>query len=130
MQIALIAFGSALGGLARWGVGLASARYLGTAFPYGTLIVNLAGSLFLGWIMTALSERDPGSMVAWLRPDDLRLAIAVGFTGAFTTFSTFEWEAHVLVRDGDRWAATIYLFGSLFLGLLAVRCGILLARYV
>lgn len=130
MQILLVALGSALGGIARWSVGLACARFLGTAFPYGTLIINLTGCLFLGWIMTVLSERETGNVVAWLRPDDLRLAIAVGFTGAYTTFSTFEWESQGLLRDGHGWAATVYLVGSLVLGLLAVRCGILLARYV
>lgn len=130
VQVGMVALGSSVGGVLRWGVGLAAVRWLGTAFPYGTLFINLSGSLFLGWIMTALSERDTGNVVAWLRPEDLRLAIAVGFTGAYTTFSTFEWESHGLLRDGDGWAATSYLSGSLFLGLLAVRCGILLARYV
>lgn len=130
IQVGMVALGSSVGGVLRWGVGLAVARWLGTAFPYGTLIINLTGSLFLGWIMTVLSERESGSVVAWLRPENLRLAIAVGFTGSYTTFSTFEWESHGLLREGDMGAATIYLFGSLFLGLLAVRCGILLARYV
>lgn len=130
VQGALVALGSSAGGVLRWGIGLAAARWLGTAFPYGTLIINVTGSLFLGWILTVLSERESGNVVAWLRSDDLRLAIAVGFTGAYTTFSTFEWESNGLLRDGDRGAAMIYLSGSLFLGLLAVRCGILLARYV
>lgn len=129
MQVGMVALGSSVGGVLRWGVGVAVARWLGTAFPYGTLIINLTGSLFLGWIMTALCERESGSVVAWLRPENLRLAIAIGFTGSYTTFSTFEWESHGLLREGDMGAATIYLFGSLFLGLLAVRCGILLARY-
>jgi fluoride exporter len=130
MQMGLVALGSAVGGLARWGIGLGAARWFGTAFPYGTLVINVTGSLFLGWVLTVLSERTTQSAVAWLRPDDLRLAIAVGFTGAYTTFSTFEWESNGLLKDGESLAATIYLLGSVLLGLLAVRCGILLARYV
>jgi CrcB protein len=126
IQIGLVAFGSALGGLARWGVTVGSARLFGTAFPWGTFIINLSGCLFLGWFMTILSKRLPTG--GWVRPDDLRLMVAVGFTGAYTTFSTFEYESHGLLRDGDGLMGMTYLFGSVFLGLLAVRLGIMLAR--
>ncbi len=129
VQIGLVAFGSALGGLARWGVGLAAARWLGTAFPWGTFAINVSGSLFLGWFATLLSERLSPGDGAWLRAEDLRLLVAVGFTGAYTTFSTFEVEAHGLLRDGDGLAGTAYLFASVFLGLLAVRLGVLLAHW-
>lgn len=127
-QIALVASGSALGGLARWGVATALGRLLGTAFPWGTFAINISGSLFLGWFMTLLSERFPPSGGWWLRPDDLRLLVAVGFTGAFTTFSTFEYEAHGLLRDGDGMQGITYIFVSMFLGLVAVRLGIVVAR--
>src|SRR3954462_14023540 len=129
MQIGLVAFGSALGGLARWGVGTAAARWLGTTFPWGTFFINVSGSLFLGWFSTLLAERLVFSDSSWLRPDDLRLMIAVGFTGAYTTFSTFEYESHGLLRDGDGLAGMTYIFASLFLGLVAVRFGIFLARW-
>jgi CrcB protein len=128
VQIGLVALGSAAGGLARWGVGVGVARWLGTAFPYGTLFINLSGSLFLGWFSTVLAERLILADGSWVRVDDLRLMIAVGFTGAYTTFSTFEYEAHGLLRDGDGLAAMIYVFASVLLGLVAVRCGILLAK--
>lgn len=127
-QIGLVAFGSALGGLARWGVAVGAARLFGTAFPWGTLIINLSGSLFLGWFMTVLSERLPAGGGGWLRPDDLRLMVAVGFTGAFTTFSTFEFESLGLFRDGNSLAGLAYLIGSVSLGLIAVYLGIALAR--
>jgi CrcB protein len=130
VQIALVALGSALGGLARWGVTAGAARLLGTAFPWGTLVINLSGSLFLGWFLTVLSERLLLSQSGCLRPDDVRLMVAVGFTGAFTTFSTFEYEAHGLLREGENLVGITYLFASVFLGLLAVRIGILLARWV
>jgi CrcB protein len=128
LQIGLVALGSAAGGLARWGVATAAARWWGTNFPWGTFIINLSGSLFLGWFSTILSEKLLLSQSTWLCPDDLRLMVAVGFTGAYTTFSTFEYESHGLLRDGDGLLAMAYLFGSVFLGLVAVRCGILLGR--
>jgi CrcB protein len=128
VQVGLVALGSALGGLLRWGVTVYAARLLGTGFPWGTFFINLTGSLFLGWFSTILADRLVLSESSWLRPDDLRLMIAVGFTGAYTTFSTFEYETHGLLRDGDGLAGMTYLFASVFLGLLAVRFGILLAR--
>ncbi|HQU45612.1 MAG TPA: fluoride efflux transporter CrcB [Pirellulales bacterium] len=127
-QIGLVALGSACGGLLRWGVGTGAARLLGTALPYGTFIINLSGSLFLGWFLTLIADRMVLSQHPWLRPDDLRLMIAVGFTGAYTTFSTFEWEAHGLLRDGETSTGTLYLLLSVVLGLLAVRWGVILAR--
>ncbi len=128
-QIVLVAFGSALGGLARWGLGTYAARLFGTAFPWGTFVINVSGCLFLGWFATVLSERLVLGEGSWLRADDLRLMVAVGFTGAYTTFSTFEFEAHGLLRDGDGLKGMTYLFASVFLGLLAVRLGIMLARW-
>jgi CrcB protein len=127
-KIGLVALGSALGGLSRWGVTVGTARLFGTTYPWGTFIINLLGSFFLGWFMTILSERIPANGWGWLRPDDLRLMVAVGFTGAFTTFSTFEFEAHGLIRDGDNFAGLAYLIGSVSLGLIAVHLGILLAK--
>ena len=126
-QIGLVALGSALGGLARWGIGLAVARWLNVvAFPYHTLAINVTGSLFLGWFLTRLQRTGP--MIAWLGPDDLRLLVAVGFTGAYTTFSTFEYETHRLLILGHDLAGLAYVSLSVFLGLLAVHVGVLLAR--
>ena len=127
MQIGLVALGSALGGLARWGVGVAIGRQLGVAFPWGTLFINLTGSLFLGWFTTMLPQREFDLGGLSLRPDHLRLMLAVGFTGAYTTFSTFELESHDLLRDGDGMLAMLYVFGSVLGGLLAVRAGVWLA---
>jgi CrcB protein len=127
-QIGLVALGSALGGLARWGIGVGTARLFGTSFPWGTFIINISGCLFLGWFSTLLAEKVVGSQSHWLREDDLRLMIAVGFTGAYTTFSTFEYEWHGLLGDGDGLSGMAYMFGSVFLGLVAVRLGMLLAR--
>jgi CrcB protein len=128
-QIALVAVGGAVGSLLRWGVGAAAGRLLGAAFPWGTFLINVSGSLFLGWFMTVLGDRLLNTEGLWLRPDDLRLMVAVGFTGAYTTFSTFEYESHGLLQDGDGLWAITYLFASIFLGLLAVRAGVYLARW-
>jgi len=128
MQIGLVAAGSALGGLTRWGVSVGFARWLGTAFPWGTLVINVTGSLFLGWFTTVLAERLLLAESGWVRRDDLQLLIAVGFTGAYTTFSTFEYETYRLLRDGEAVAGAAYMAVSVFLGLLAVRVGVGLAR--
>jgi CrcB protein len=127
-QIGLVAFGSALGGLARWGVSVAAGRWLGTAFPWGTFLINLTGCLFLGWFATLLGDRLLQG-VGWLDADGLRLMVAVGFTGAYTTFSTFEYEANGMLKEGDGFLGTTYIFASVFLGLVAVRLGVLLARW-
>jgi CrcB protein len=82
---------------------------------------------FWGWFTTLLLK-NMFRETAWFRPDDLRLMIAVGFTGAYTTFSTFEYESHAMLSGSDGLAGTIYIFLSLFLGLLAVRFGVMLAK--
>jgi len=130
-QIFFVAIGSSIGGLARWAVTLAAGRFLGTSFPWGTFFINLSGSLFLGWFTTVLDTRllNTGGR-SWLQPGDLRLMIAVGFTGAYTTFSTFEYEGHKMLGDGDGLAGATYIAGSVFLGLMAVRVGTVLARFV
>ena len=82
VQAGLVAFGGALGSLVRWGVAIAFARWFGTAFPWGTFFINLSGSFFLGWFTTVLAERFLVNGDGWIRADDLRLMVAVGFTGA------------------------------------------------
>ena len=129
VQIGLVAFGSALGGLLRWGVGIAFARLVGTAFPWGTFFINISGSLFLGWFTTFLFDRHLLDSDGWLKREDLHLMIAVGFTGAYTTFSTFEYEtSKLLFEDGDFFKGLAYILSSVAVGLIAVRLGMMLAR--
>jgi CrcB protein len=122
----LVALGSAVGGVTRWGLSLGAVRLLGPNFPFvGTLFINVTGCCFLGWLYTLLSERLlPG---AWLGPPELRLLLGVGFAGGYTTFSTFGWETNTLLREGDSLVALLYAGASIFLGLLAVRLGARLA---
>ena len=111
----------AVGAVARLGVNTLFGRLFRVPFPVATLIINITGSLFLGWFLTAVGSR-------FVVSDTLRLAIGVGFVGAYTTFSTFMYESSVLLEDGSGMKARLYLLGSLILGLLAVRAGVWLAR--
>jgi CrcB protein len=109
-----------LGAVARLGVGQAVGR-LNFRFPLGTLLINISGSLLLGWFLTYATPRNVS--------DTVRLAVAVGFVGAYTTFSTFMYES-VDLADQKAWiAVTANLVGSIVLGLLAVRVGMVLGRW-
>jgi len=125
-QIGLVALGSCVGGLLRWGVAVGFGRLFVTTFPWATFFINLSGSLFLGWFMTVVGRFVP-SEHSWFSQDSLKLMVAVGFTGAYTTFSTFEFESHKLLSDSDYLKGVIYMLGSLVLGLIAVWLGMKLA---
>lgn len=118
MNLLALALAGATGTLARYGLGLLIAgwmRGLGSSFPLGTLLINVLGSFVLSCVTTlALNGR--------VSPD-LRLAIGTGFCGAFTTFSTFELEAHGLISRGANLEAGLYLLGNLVLGFAAVLLG-------
>jgi len=129
VHILLVALGSALGGLARYGVVNAVTHLSGVAPYWGTMIVNLSGSFFLGWFITMLTDVWAADRERWMHAhaEEIRLLVAVGFTGAYTTFSSFEAETYRLVRDSMTWTAVIYMTASVFLGLIAFRLGMLLA---
>ena len=118
-----IAVGGALGALARYGVGVFVTGRMGTKFPYGTFIINMTACVIIGFSLTFLSRR-AGLNPAW------RYLIPVGFVGAYSTFSTYEWEMLSTLRSGAFSLAALYAFSSLVLGLVAVWCGILLAEVV
>jgi fluoride exporter len=116
----LIAVGGALGSIARFWVGSTIAGRAGIKFPYGTLVVNLTACLIIGFTLTYMGKRaDLDS--AW------RFLIAVGFIGAYSTFSTYEWETLSTLRSGAFVLAALYAGGSLVLGLIAVWGGSVLA---
>lgn len=117
-----LGLGGFVGANVRYIVTNVARKLLGVGFPFGTFFINVSGSFLLGVILTAISER------VLPRSDEIRLATAVGFLGAYTTFSTFELECHALLEDGEWAFALINMFGSLFLGLVAVRLGMVLAR--
>jgi CrcB protein len=117
----VIGLAGSLGAILRYVVANVSGRIFGTGFPVGTFIINITGSLFLGWFMTIIRDR-------MIVSDTVRLAVAVGFVGAYTTFSTFVYESNTLLEDGAGIKAMVNLLGSLAVGLIAVRVGIALAR--
>jgi len=117
----LIAAGGALGSIARYWVGSTVASRMGIKFPYGTLIVNLTACVIIGFSLTYLGKRAELSP-AW------RYLIPVGFIGAYSTFSTYEWETLSSLRSGAFYIAALYALGSLVLGLIAVWCGSFLAE--
>ena len=119
----LIALGGALGSIARYWVGSTVANRMGIKFPYGTFIVNLTACLVIGFSLTYLGKRTELNP-AW------RFLIPVGFIGAYSTFSTYEWETLSTLRAGAFFMAALYAFGSLFVGLAAVWCGALLADLI
>ena len=88
-----IALGGALGSLTRYWVGAAVANRMGTRFPYGTFIVNITACLFLGFALTLMGKRPEISPA-------LRFLIPIGFVGAYSTFSTFEWETFANLQTG------------------------------
>jgi CrcB protein len=113
--------GGFFGALARWGVGLLVARVWERDFPLATFLINVSGCFVLGLFGTLAAEKLAISP-AW------RLFVATGFTGAYTTFSTFEAETHRLVETGGTGAALGYVLASVAAGFLAVRLGVLMAR--
>lgn len=106
-----IALGGALGALGRYGVTSWAAHAFGRAFPYGTLAVNVIGSLVLGFLLVVLNERSG-------LPAELRGLLLVGFLGAFTTFSTFSMDTVQLLQEGAalRAGANVFLNVSLCVG--------------
>jgi fluoride exporter len=116
-----IAVGGALGSIARFWVGSMITNRLGTKFPYGTFVVNITACLIIGFSLAFMGRRADLS-VAW------RFLIPVGFIGAYSTFSTFEWETFTRLQTGAFFMAALYVVLSVILGLVAVWCGVLLAR--
>lgn len=118
----LVGIGGFLGANARFVLSRWVGALVDTRFPLGTLVVNVSGSFALGLVATLVLQRLVPSS------DEVRLAVSVGFLGAFTTFSTFGFETHGLLEDGSWATALVNILGSVALSLIAVRAGILAAR--
>ncbi len=117
--LAIALFGGA-GALARYGVERALERQSGS-FPWGTVLANVSGSFLLGLLFALAIERAHG-------PSWVRMGLAVGLLGGFTTFSTFSLQTFRLIEDGSHVAAVGNVLGSLALGLVAVTIGIVVGR--
>jgi CrcB protein len=120
MDYLWVALGGAVGAAARYGVSLWTVQRWGWSFPWGTLAVNMTGSLAIGLLMTVLLGRnaDPS----------FRLLLVTGFLGGYTTFSAFSYETLALLLE-RRWdVAVLYAVGSVLFGLLACALGLGLGR--
>lgn len=116
MKFLWIALGGALGAIARYSVGVWVYERVGTRFPYGTLVVNVTGCFLIGLALTILGARlelNP----AW------RYAIPTGFIGAYTTFSTFEYETLHAMQNGQVGTAFLYFGTSLLMGFVGIWLG-------
>ncbi len=116
-----IAAGGALGAVCRFLAGNAVSRAAGSALPYGTFAINMAGCFCMGLLMTVIIDRE-------LLPAAWRLFLCVGFLGGFTTFSSFGYETLMLLMEGNLVMAAAYAAGSVALGLLAAGAGVLAGK--
>ncbi|KHD06959.1 camphor resistance protein CrcB [Candidatus Thiomargarita nelsonii] len=121
-RIIAIAAGGAIGAVLRFWVSTGIYALLGREFPYGTLVVNVLGSLLMGFLYIFMLERI--TSIEW------RAALLIGLLGAFTTFSTFSLETMTLIEGGEPIKALVNIFISVSLCLLATWLGIQLARLV
>ncbi|APG93823.1 protein CrcB (plasmid) [Sinorhizobium americanum] len=121
MAYLLVFLGAGLGGVMRHGVNQFAAQILGAAFPFGTLAVNVAGSFAMGLIAEYFALRVH-------LPQDVRLFLATGVLGGFTTFSSFSLDTIGLYERGEWMAAVIYAASSVVFSLLGLLAGMMLIR--
>ncbi len=121
----LVFLGAGIGGALRHGVNLGCARYGGVAFPWGTLTVNVAGSFIMGALAAWLTLR---AGEGWSQP--LRLFLATGILGGFTTFSAFSLDAVLIWERGEAGLAAAYAAASVVLSIAGLVAGLALVRTV
>ena len=119
--IVAVGVAGAFGALARYGIGGLILSRGGRTFPWETFVVNVTGSFVLGFVFTVMAEQLTAA--PWLRT-----AVTLGFIGAYTTFSTLEFETYRLLEDGALALAFANVVGSIAAGLLAVYLGIVAGR--
>ena len=121
--IAYAALGGAIGASGRYLVGLLAVRLLGLGFPYGTFIVNILGAFLMGLLIEALALRFNGSQ-------ELRIFLATGVLGGFTTFSAFSLEVATMIERDQWYAAMFYACASVVFSVAALFAGLYLGRYL
>lgn len=126
-NILAIALGATMGAALRHYVGVWAVARWGADFPWGTLLVNMAGSFVLGFFLTIIATRPTISPI--INPTT-RLLIATGFCGSLTTFSTYSYEGMLLWQRGAPLVAALYMLGSLIAGVLCVMLGVWAAQWV
>ena len=123
MGYLIVFFGGGLGAALRHGVNLASARLLGTAFPYATLIENVTGSLVMGLLAAYFAFRGDASQ-HW------RLFLMTGILGGYTTFSAFSLDTALLYERGEVGLALFYVLGSVVFSIAGLFAGLALVRHL
>ena len=118
----LVAVGGALGSMARYGAGVAVGQIWRDAFPLGTMLINIIGSLAMGLLIGSLTRFTP----SWQA--DARLFVAVGILGGFTTFSSFLLDAISMLERGEFGPALLYILVSVLVGIAALYGGLVLMR--
>ncbi len=123
VKIVSVAVGGAFGAVARYLINISPAADVFEKFPFPTFLINISGSFLIGFLLILLTDRI-------VINDNVRMAIIVGFLGAFTTFSTFEMEIFGLIRERYFVTAFLYLFLSIFVGFVGLLGGVELAKRV
>lgn len=118
-----VAFGGALGSVARYLTAETFGRLFGSDFPWATLTVNIVGSTIMGLLAGAMAQ-------VWDLPTELRLFLTTGILGGFTTFSTFSLDVASMVQRGDFTTAAVYLLSSLVIGIGGLFAGLYFVRMV
>lgn len=121
--IAAIGLGGAIGAIMRHGVNVASMKFFGDGFPWGTLSVNVLGSFLMGLLIAIFAHY-------WQPSPALRVFLVTGLLGAFTTFSTFSLDASVLYERGALAPAAFYVMGSVVLSIGALFMGLMIIRSI
>jgi CrcB protein len=122
-SLLLVFLGGGIGASARHGVNVAALRAFGPGFPWGTLIVNVTGSILMGMLAGYLAFRAGGSLT-----QHARLFLATGVLGGYTTFSAFSMDAALLMERGATGQALLYVLGSVLLSILGLFAGLWLVR--
>ena len=115
------AAGGALGSVGRYPTGIVSGKLFGFGFPWGTLLINIAGSCLIGALVEAFALK-------WDAPQSVRIFLVVGICGGFTTFSTFSLDAYLMMQRGEMWQAAAYMIASVVLSIAALFAGLHLIR--
>jgi fluoride exporter len=121
MGYVIVFLGGGIGAALRHGINIAAARALGTGFPYGTLIINIVGSLAMGVMAEYFALK--GGL-----PQHVRLFLTTGILGGFTTFSAFSLEAALLYERGQLAGAALYVIASVVLAIAALFAGLAIVR--
>jgi CrcB protein len=121
MNVMVIGIGGFVGAVTRYGIAVWIGQRWGRSFPLGTFVINMSGSFLIGLLMTLMAER-------FTENPQWRLLLVVGFLGAYTTFSTFEYETGALLKDGEWLFAGLNVVLSVIVGFASLKLGEVMAK--